>query len=116
MADRPGNASSPLGIAPGYLSDIYTAPMFIYYLPVVWQFWGRAAEASLTEKSGALFLFGSVGLLRARRAISADLQSRHDNAEPAVFLDLRLQLLENIADELHDLAATQARHVDVIAI
>jgi hypothetical protein len=24
---------------------------------VVWQFWGRAAEASLTEKSRALFLF-----------------------------------------------------------
>jgi hypothetical protein len=23
---------------------------------VVWQFWGRAAEASLTEKSGALFI------------------------------------------------------------
>jgi hypothetical protein len=25
---------------------------------VVWQFWGRAAEASLTEKSRTLFYFG----------------------------------------------------------
>jgi len=47
---------------------------------VVWQFWGRAAEASLTEKSRALFLWPyhrrcPALLLRARRAVPANLQS-----------------------------------------
>jgi len=31
---------------------------------VVWQFWGRAAEASLTEKSRALFIFPGAELAR----------------------------------------------------
>src|SRR5580704_491820 len=57
-----------------------------------------------------------IPLLRAPRAIPANLQSRYHNPEPAVFFHLSLQLLENIAHELHDLAATQARHVDVVPV
>src|ERR1700722_7587651 len=112
---------------------------------VVWQFWGRAAEASWTEKSRTLFFlhpgfadrresslalplvggsfsgqFGHLSTLSLRSpavgAISANLQPRHNDPEPAVLFHLRLQLLKNIADEFHDLAATQARHVDVIAV
>ena len=57
-----------------------------------------------------------LGLLRAGGAISADLQSRHHNPEAAVFLHLALQFFENIADEFHDFAAPQARHVDMVAV
>src|SRR5215467_11068559 len=39
---------------PRYRSDIYTPWRFFYYPVVVWQFWGRAAEASWTG-SRALF-------------------------------------------------------------
>jgi hypothetical protein len=34
------------GTAMGYLSDVYTPMGSAYYPIVVWQFWGRAAEAS----------------------------------------------------------------------
>jgi len=30
----------------GYRSDVYTSVGWTYYAIVVWQFWGRAAEAS----------------------------------------------------------------------
>ena len=49
-------------------------------------------------------------------AISADFQPRHHDAEAAIFLHLPLQLLENVADKFHDLAAAQACHVDMVAI
>jgi hypothetical protein len=51
-----------------------------------------------------------------RGTVSTDFQSRYDNSEPAVFFHLPLQLFENVAYELHDLAAAQAGHVDMVAI
>src|ERR1022692_707762 len=44
----------------------------------------------------------TVLLPRTRRAVSANFQPRHHDPEAAVFLHLPFQLLENIADELHD--------------
>ena len=40
-----------------YQSDIYTRRADSSIHLVVWQFWGRAAEASWTEKSRTLFYF-----------------------------------------------------------
>ena len=40
-----------------YQSDVYTTAGGPYHPVVVWQFWGRAAEASWTETSRALFPF-----------------------------------------------------------
>jgi len=40
---------------PNYQSDVYKTSPSNYDREVVWQFRGRAAEASWTEKSGALF-------------------------------------------------------------
>jgi len=44
-----------------YLSDVYTKSAPDYYPVVVWQFWGRAAEASWTEKFRTLFSFSGQG-------------------------------------------------------
>jgi hypothetical protein len=52
----------------------------------------------------------------ASRAISANFQARYHDPEPAVFLHLPLQFFEYIADKLHYFAATQAGHVNVVAI
>src|SRR5258708_37286210 len=57
MAASTGSANSLMGTQPGYLSDIYTSPECLYYPLVVWQFWGRAAEASCSFR--ALFLLES---------------------------------------------------------
>ena len=40
-----------------YQSDVYRKSGEPYHPIVVWQFWGRAAEASWTETSRALFPF-----------------------------------------------------------
>ena len=56
-----------------YQSAVYKKKPQSYHPEVVWQFWGRAAEASWTEKSGALFycrvvlriLIAKVMLMRA---------------------------------------------------
>lgn len=50
------------------------------------------------------------------RAISADLQPAHHNVETAFALNLALQPVEKVAFEFRDLPATQAGHVDVIAL
>jgi hypothetical protein len=48
---------------PNYQSDIYRPHMGTYDPRVVWQFWGRAAEASLDRnRSGALFLLSRTAL------------------------------------------------------
>ena len=90
---------------------------------VVWQFWGRAAEASWTEKVEGAFLIGlsTTGrMVSARspagRAISAHFQPRNQHAESAIFLHLLFQLLKTVAHKLGDLAAAQASHVDVVAL
>ena len=49
-------------------------------------------------------------------AISANFQSSHDDVESAITLDLTLETVEEIALEFHDLPATQACHVNVIAL
>src|ERR1700686_1590253 len=55
-------------------------------------------------------------LLRTSRAVAANFQPRHHDPKAAVLLHLSFQFLKNVAYELHDLAATQAGHVDVIPI
>jgi hypothetical protein len=49
-------------------------------------------------------------------AISGDFQSRHHDPEPAVFLHLPLESLENIAHEFQALARAQTSQVDVIPV
>ena len=56
------------------------------------------------------------GKCAALAAVAAHLQAAHDNVEAAVALDLSLEAIEEIAFELRDLPATQAGHVDVIAL
>jgi len=51
----------PFRIGQNLITKVTFTPnqQFINIHFVVWQFWGRAAEASLTEKSRALFLFAA---------------------------------------------------------
>jgi hypothetical protein len=58
-------------------------------------------------------LFGSAAALGA---ISANFQAAHDDVEAAIALDLSFETVEEIAFKFHDLPATQARHVNVIAL
>src|SRR5260370_33681575 len=50
----------------------------------------------------------------AGRAVPTNLEPRNQNAEPAVLLDLLLESFKSVAHKLRDLAAAQARHVNVI--
>jgi len=47
-------------------------------------------------------------------AVSADFQARDEHVKSAIAFHLLFELIEFIADELGDLAAAQAGHVDVI--
>ena len=49
-------------------------------------------------------------------AISANLQAAHDDVESAIALNLTFEAVEKITLEFHDLPATKACHVDVIAL
>src|SRR5579863_6880445 len=65
MAARPGSGGSVRLFLPRafqaplthYQSDVYTKLEHSYARCVVWQFWGRAAEASWTLKSRGRFFF-----------------------------------------------------------
>src|SRR3979409_2687173 len=70
-------------------------------------------EAPLTAPSDKA---PSQYLAPAGRTIPAHLKSRHQNVELAVALQLVLQSLKSLADKFGDLPATQARHVDVVAL
>ena len=87
---------------------------------VVWQFWGRAAEASWTEKSRALFFVSArkVSLFRspAGGTISAHLEPGNQKSEPAIFFHLPFEPLKTVAHKLGDLAAAQTGHVDMVAL
>jgi two-component SAPR family response regulator len=50
------------------------------------------------------------------RAVTTDFQSRNDNMEPAIALNLTLQSIEKIAFKFGDLPATKACHVNVISL
>jgi hypothetical protein len=52
----------------------------------------------------------------ALSAVAPDFQAADDDVEPAVPLDLAFQTVEQIAFKLRDLPATQAGHVDVVAL
>ncbi|HTM37216.1 MAG TPA: hypothetical protein VL156_10750 [Terriglobales bacterium] len=49
-------------------------------------------------------------------AVSADFQARNDNMKAAVTLNLAFEAVEQVTFKLHNLAAAQAGHVDVIAL
>src|ERR1700730_9535223 len=49
-------------------------------------------------------------------AIAADFQARDYDVELAITLNLPLQAVEEIALKFHDLAATQACHVNVVSL
>lgn len=49
-------------------------------------------------------------------AISANFQPSHDDVESAIALDLAFEAVEEIAFEFHDLSATKACHVNMIAL
>ena len=49
-------------------------------------------------------------------AVSADFEARHDDIELTFALNLAFKPVKQDAFKLHDLAATQARHVNVIAL
>ena len=59
-------------------------------------------------------LFGGIGA--AIRAVSAHFQAADYDVKAAVAFDLTLKAVEEIAFKFHDLAATQAGHMDVIAL
>ena len=52
----------------------------------------------------------------ALRAIASDFQARNDDVEVAIALNLPLQAVEEVALEFRDLAATQASHMNVVAL
>src|SRR5437016_11727451 len=52
----------------------------------------------------------------ARRAVAADLHTCNQNMELALALDLPFETVEKIALELQDFPATQACHVQMIAL
>lgn len=56
------------------------------------------------------------GRSAAFRAVAADFQPAHDDVEPTVAFDLTLEAVEEVALELDDLAATQAGHMNMIAL
>jgi hypothetical protein len=59
-------------------------------------------------------LFGRVGAAIA--AIAAHLEPADHDVEAAVALDLTFEAVEEVAFEFHNLAATEASHVDVVAL
>ena len=66
-----------------------------------------------TRCNSGLFRRGARATLAA---IPTDLEASHDNVEPAVPLDLPFEPVEKIALEFRDLAATQARHMNVVTL
>src|SRR5713226_5561622 len=52
----------------------------------------------------------------AARAVTAHFQAGNDNVKLALALDLAFQPVKQITLKFHDLAATQAGHVDMIAL
>jgi hypothetical protein len=52
----------------------------------------------------------------ALRAVSTYFQTRNDNVKAAITLDLAFETVEKVTLKLHDLAAAQARHVNMIAL
>src|ERR1700680_1426047 len=59
-----------------------------------------------------------VGFFRraALGAVTADFESRNHDMEAAIPLNLSLQPVEQVAFKFRNLAAAQARHVDVISL
>ena len=52
----------------------------------------------------------------ALSTIAANFEPGHDDVEPAIPLNLSLQSVEQVTFDFSDLAATEARHVNVIAL
>jgi len=59
-------------------------------------------------------LFGRI--CAAIPTVTTHFQAADNDVEAAIALDLTLEAVEEIAFKFHDLAATQASHVDVIAL